>query len=115
MASEINAKEWKKEGLFVDFVQVNEDKLKEHYEDDTGWVEDAAARLSFVKAEFNKGCDKIFDEASAYGCSHCEYCEHNEGTPDAFGTGDSPTMYECKNDEPSECPQVIETINNWFD
>jgi hypothetical protein len=120
--NQINAIEWRREKTFEEFMRVNQSRMKEHfddekeekkhYEDDSGWVEN---KLAYTREQFEEGCAFIFDKASAEGCKHCEDCEWNDATPDAFGTGDSPTMYECTNQEASECPQVVENINWWFD
>jgi|15BtaG_2_1085339.scaffolds.fasta_scaffold43803_4 hypothetical protein len=48
--------------------------------------------------------DQVFEDFSS--CKECEYCEE---TRDPYGTGDSPTMYECTA-IPNECEQVMMQI-----
>tara|TARA_B110000285_G_scaffold142131_1_gene158922 strand:- start:856 stop:1185 length:330 start_codon:yes stop_codon:yes gene_type:complete len=107
----INSLEWKREVLLKSFTDINGDRLKEHYDDDSGWVEIS----SYIKSIFDQGCEDLFDKVSANGCSECKYCQHNESTTDAFGTGDSPTDFECTNSESSDCPYVFENIETILD
>jgi len=44
--------------------------------------------------------DQVFDDFTY--CKDCDYCE---ATKDGYGTGDSPTLYECIG-EPADCVGV---------
>lgn len=106
--------EWKRERVFENFLahKDNNARLKEHFDD----MELPSYKLdTYKRRQFDQGIEFLFDKASGEGCSDCPSCQHNEATEDAFGTGDSPTLFECSNQEPIECPHAEEQILVWLD
>lgn len=69
--------------------------------------------------EFDEWADNEFDEISEYlfeeafdNFRYCDTCEHICSEYDPYGTGDSPTAYSCDTVEPTDCPFVLEMIDN---
>lgn len=62
--------------------------------------------------------ERIFEYCQEDG-KYCEDCPYSEGTKDGYGTGDSPTLYECVADSHVDCVGVDEELDKnygeWFD
>ena len=56
--------------------------------------------------------DKWFEEVDCP--TECDGCNNLVVTPDAYGTGDSPTDYSC-DIAAEECPVVQSKIQEWID
>ncbi len=51
----------------------------------------------------------IYEAVSEEG-DECHDCPYWSGTPDAYGTGDSPTLYECAVDGIENCIGVMRLL-----
>lgn len=59
-----------------------------------------------IEINYKEACEameEVFDDFK-----ECKNCEHCEGTSDGYGTGDSPTLYECTASGPEDCFMVEE-------
>ncbi len=65
----------------------------------------------WAREQFEERITELFDEAQTEGCDQCDNCPFNEATTDAFGTGDSPTAFECTSFEPSDCEFVLDNLD----
>ena len=54
----------------------------------------------------------IHEEAFDDFQENCIGCDYLLKTPDGYGTGDSPTVYECEVDDNKDCPVVVEFIQD---
>lgn len=70
-------------------------KVKQKLIDDPDYWEDQEIKDHYALWE------KVDEEGE--DCENCPYCER---TPDAYGTGDSPTLRECTAQSPVACPGV---------
>ena len=56
--------------------------------------------------------DSIQEAAFEDFQENCIGCDYLLKTPDGYGTGDSPTVYECEVDDNKDCPVVVEFIQD---
>ena len=64
----------------------------------------------YIRGEFDYIISDLLETAQCEG-TPCEFCEFNEVTKDAYGTGDSPTLRECTTVEPTDCYFVIDNLD----
>lgn len=97
----------KEQNMFEEWLDINYENLELSYSENGG---DFDYFQEFVREEFDEIITDLFETAQCEGTA-CEYCEHNEVTRDAYGTGDSPTMRECTTVEPSNCYFVVDNLH----
>jgi len=97
--------------LFEDWLDTYYEDMELSFSEDGG---DFDYFDEFLREEFDYIISNLFETAQCEG-TNCEFCEYNEVTKDAYGTGDSPTMRECTTSEPSDCYFVLDNLDERTD